>query len=78
MKTGMADAGADIAILTLVESVKFTNKIFPICLPNSEYLPANKPLRVIGWGDNGPNGVRTSFVPKEIDVQPISSRLKTI
>lgn len=40
----------DVAILTLSESVEFTEQIRPICLPRGSQLYSGKTATVIGWG----------------------------
>lgn len=40
----------DVAVLTLSESVEFTEQIRPICLPSGSQLYQGKTATVIGWG----------------------------
>ncbi|XP_053206058.1 chymotrypsinogen A-like [Panonychus citri] len=55
----------DIAILTLSRPVKFTQQIFPICLPNCKIDLDH--LVTSGWGLTSPNGTRSEFL-QEVDV----------
>lgn len=72
---GIPDAGYDIAIIELAHSVRFSNTIYPICLPNSVDLPTklSDSMKVAGWGASGPEGGITLGEPKKIEVMPISS-----
>lgn len=40
----------DVAVLTLHESVQFSERIRPICLPTGSQLYTGKTATVIGWG----------------------------
>ena len=39
----------DIALIKLPYHVKFTEKIYPICLPNKDYIKRNMSTIITGW-----------------------------
>lgn len=58
---------ADISILELTTEIKFSQKVFPICLPSSDFcLKKGKKLQLSGWGadvnNKDPNHLQEALV----------------
>ena len=54
--SGLGFAQFDVAILTLMDRVKFTDFIQPVCLPSPNNRRENQsPITVVGWGLEGPS-----------------------
>ena len=61
----------DFAILTFYKPIRFTNRISPICLPNSEKGISN--LIVSGWGVTSSKGEASDSL-MEVDVSYMTSK----
>lgn len=56
-KANKVNYDADIAILVLIETVKFSNQIRPVCMPTNDVIIDGVNGSIVGWGltENGTN-----------------------
>ncbi|CAH2243607.1 jg5129 [Pararge aegeria aegeria] len=70
----------DIAVLTMEEKIKFSDKVRPICLPSSDMDFRNLALRVAGWGKTRQGALTSSrfLLETKVKIVPSSTCTKSV